>query len=142
MGPPHRRLPRGRFASAHLRDQRGWSVAWRQAGDLHYPKARSRLDDFIRIWHEDHKAVAIETQSTVGYIRNTVVKRLTPDAPGWDGIVEETFPTEALTDPHAFFAATSAEEYDANMARMLESVNRFIDADPLEATQMSEYYLG
>lgn len=99
-------------------------------------------DDFIRIWHDEHKAVAIETQSTVGYVRNVVVRRLTNDAPEWDGIVEETFPIEALSNPHVFFAAESDEEYEANLGRMVESANRFLDTGPLEVTQMSEYYLG
>ena len=98
-------------------------------------------DEFIRIWHDDHKAVAIETQSTVGYVRNVVVRKLTADAPDWDGIVEETFPIEALSDPHAFFAAASTEEYEANLSRMIESANRFLDTDRLEVTQMSEYDL-
>ncbi len=26
-------------------------------------------EEFIRIWHEDHREVAIETQSTFGYVR-------------------------------------------------------------------------
>ena len=105
-------------------------------------KADLDWDDFIRIWHEDHKLVAIETQSTFGYVRNTVVRKLTEGAPDWDGIVEETFPIEALNDPRVFFAAESDEEYDANFGRMIESVNRFLDNDPLEVTQTSEYYLG
>lgn len=99
-------------------------------------------EEFIDIWHNDHKAVAIETQSTFGYVRNVVVRRLTADAPAFDGIVEETFPIEALSDPKAFFNAESDEEYEANFGRMIESVGRFLDNDPIEVTQTSEYYLG
>lgn len=36
--------------------------------------------------------VAVETQSTFGYVQNVVARRLTPDAPAIDGIVEELFP--------------------------------------------------
>jgi hypothetical protein len=99
-------------------------------------------DEFIRIWHEDHKVVAIETQSTVGYVRNQIVRSLTEDAPAWDAIVEETFPIEALTDPHAFYDAPSEEELKRNVARMVESCRRFLDFEPMECTHMSEYYLG
>ena len=105
---------------------------------------KSDLDwgDFIDIWHNDHKDVAIDTQSTVGYVRNVVVRRLTEDAPEWDGIVEEVFPIEALGDPKVFFAAESDEELETNMATMIASVERFLDNDSLEVTQMSEYYLA
>ena len=99
-------------------------------------------EDFIQIWHVDHKVVAVETQSTVGYVRNVVVRALTEGAPAFDGIVEETFPIEALSDPHVFYGAASKEEFKANLARMIESCQRFLDFEPLETTHMSEYYLG
>jgi len=99
-------------------------------------------DEFIRIWHQDHKVVAIETQSTVGYVRNVIVRKLTEGAPNWDAIVEETFPIEALTDPHVFYDAKSEEALKRNSELMVESCQRFLDFEPLEYTHMSEYYLG
>ena len=48
---------------------------------------------------------AIETQSTFGYVRNEIVRALTPDAPRWHAIVEENFPLGALTDPAVFYDA-------------------------------------
>lgn len=99
-------------------------------------------DEFIRIWQQDHKVVAIETQSTVGYVRNVIVRKLTDGAPDWDAIVEETFPIEALTDPHVFYDAKSEEELARNSKIMVESCQRFLDFEPLEYTHMSEYYLG
>ncbi len=99
-------------------------------------------DEFIQIWHGDHKTVAIETQSTVGYVRNVVARKLTADAPDWDGIVEETFPIEALTDPRVFYDASSDDALKANLDRMISSCQRFLDFGALECTPMSEYYLG
>ncbi len=99
-------------------------------------------DEFIRIWHGDHREVAIETQSTTGYVRNEVVRALTDDAPPWHAIVEETFPIEALSDPKVFYAAADDEELARNMKRMMDSCQRFLDFEPLECTPMSEYYLG
>jgi hypothetical protein len=99
-------------------------------------------EGFLRLWHGDHRAVAIETQSTFGYVRNAVVRRLTPDAPAWDAIVEESFPIGALTDPRVFYDAKSDEELRSRMERMLASCRRFLDFDTLEYTHMSEYYLG
>lgn len=98
-------------------------------------------EEFFKIWYEDHKVVAQETQSTFGYIRNTVVRPLTPDAPAWDGIVEELFPIEALTDPKVWYAAASDEELEKNLQRMMNSVQKFLDLGPLESHPMSQYLL-
>jgi hypothetical protein len=100
-------------------------------------------EEFIRIWHHDHKEVAIETQSTFGYVRNEIVRALTPDAPGlWSAFVEESFPIEALDDPLVFFDAKSQQEYEANLNRMIESCGRFMVFDSVEVTFFSEYYFG
>jgi hypothetical protein len=100
-------------------------------------------EEFIRIWHHDHRQVAIETQSTFGYVRNEIFRSLTPNAPGqWTAIVEESFPMGALTDPHVFYDAKSEAEYQANFKRMMDSCARFLDHGPIEVTFVSEYYLG
>ena len=98
-------------------------------------------DEFFQIWHVDHKQVAIETQSTTGYVRNVIVRRLTPDAPNWTAIVEETFPIEALTDPKVFYPSKDDAELEAKLDRMMESCRRFLDFEPMECTHMSEYVL-
>ena len=100
-------------------------------------------EEFIDIWHGHHKRVAIETQSTFGYVRNVVVRRLTEEAPRRDGIVEEAFPIEALTDPKVWYAAGDSDEtLKRNLARMIDSVQRFLDLGPLESHPMSQYLLG
>ena len=82
-------------------------------------------------------------QSTTGYVRNVISRRLTEDAPDhWTGIVEETFPIGALTDPKVFYAAKDDAELKANLDRMMASVTRFLDDGPMEFTHMSEYDLG
>jgi len=98
-------------------------------------------EEFWRIWYQDHKRVAQETQSTFGYVRNSVVRPLTDGAPACDGIVEEMFPIEALTDPKVWYAAASEEELRANLQRMMDSVQRFLDLGPLESHPMSHYVL-
>jgi len=101
------------------------------------------LEEFRRIWHEDHAQVAIETQSTFGYVRNEIERSLTSDAPGhWSAIVEEFFPIEALDDPMVFFDARTEAELAANRKRMIESCGRFLDLRQIEVTFMSEYYFG
>jgi hypothetical protein len=98
-------------------------------------------EEFIRIWHDDHREVAIETQSTFGYVRNEIVRALTPDAPAhWSAIVEESFPIEALDDPMVFFDSATQQEYETNLKRMVESCERFLDLDSIEVTFVSEYF--
>ncbi len=100
-------------------------------------------EDFIEIWHGDHRKVAIETQSTFGYVRNEIFRSLTLDAPSqWTAFVEESFPIEALSDPKVFYDARSDEELQRNAERMQQSCARFLDFDELEVTYVSEYYLG
>ncbi len=98
-------------------------------------------EDFWRFWYEEHKRVAQDTQSTFGYVRNTVVRPLTADAPGWDGIVEELFPIEALNDQKVWYAAESDDDLQANLQRMMESVQNFLDLGRLESHPMSQYLL-
>ncbi len=98
-------------------------------------------EDFWRLWYEEHKRVAQDTQSTFGYVRNTVVRSLTEDAPGCDGIVEELFPIEALNDQKVWYAAESDDDLQANLQRMMESVQNFLDLGRLESHPMSQYLL-
>ncbi len=106
-------------------------------------KAGLSDDEFYDIWTRDHKVVAIETQSTVGYVRNIFVRALTVDAPTcWAAIVEETFPIGALTDPKVFYDSADDAELKARLRRMMTSVNRFLDDSDMEVTHTSEYVLG
>ena len=97
-------------------------------------------DEFLRIWHERQRACAIETQSTFGYVRNEIVRALTPNAPRWAGIVEENFPVAALADPAAFYDAVGdPAKLKRNLKRMLDTCQGFIAQDRVESHPMSEY---
>jgi hypothetical protein len=99
-------------------------------------------EQFIDRWNNEHRKVAVETQSTFAYVRNAVVRRLTATGGDWDGIVEESFPIEALTDPHVWYDCSSEDEYKKRLRRMIESVTAFLDLSVLESTPMSEYWQG
>lgn len=100
-------------------------------------------EEYIRIWHGDHRQVAIDTQSTFGYVRNEIFRPLTEGAPDqWDAFVEESFPMEALTDPLAFYASETQAEYERNLDIMMTSCGRFLDHGPIEVTFVSEYPQG
>ncbi len=86
-------------------------------------------------WHIDHTPVAIETQSTFGYVQNAVVHALTPGAADIAAIVEELFPLEAISDLHAFFGAADDDDLRNRMERMVASTaafgaNRDVDTVP------------
>lgn len=106
------------------------------------PKPGMAYDDFLDHWHVVQRRVALETQSTYLYIRNVVVRALTEDAPDWVGIVEEGFPTEAVTDPMLWYKADgSKEKFEENFAKMMESVQAFLDLSQIESHPTSEYII-
>ena len=103
---------------------------------------RLSQDEWIRIWHEHHTPLAMEIQCTYLYVRNVVVRPLTPGAPPWAGLVEEGFPTEAVTNPMLWYeAGGSPEKLRENLGRMLASVRAFLDIERVESLPMSEWLL-
>jgi len=104
------------------------------------PKDGLSYDEFIRRWHIEHRAIALETQSTFAYVRNEIVRALTPGAPRWAAVVEECFPIEALTDQSVWYAsAGSPERLERHRRRMIESCLAFLALDRVESHPMSEY---
>jgi hypothetical protein len=107
------------------------------------PKDGLSHQEFVRLWYSVQRDTAIETQSTFGYVRNEIVRALTPEAPPWAAIVEENFPPGALTDPAVFYdAAGDPERLRANQERMFRAVQGFLALDRIESHPMSEYDFG
>jgi len=80
-------------------------------------------DSWLRHWHGPHTQVAMQTQSTFGYVQNRVLRPLTPDTPHVDAIVEELFPMAAVTDMHAFYGSGGDDaELARRMTTLMESV--------------------
>lgn len=105
--------------------------------------ARLSSDEWIRIWHGAHSPLALEIQSTYLYVRNLVARALTPDAPAWRGLVEEGFPSDAVTDPMRWYKADGdPKKLRENIGRMVSSVQAFLDIDRVESHPLSEYLLG
>lgn len=95
---------------------------------------------WVAHWFGHHRRVALETQCTYAYVRNEVVRPLTDGAPPWAAVVEEGFPAEAVTDPMLWYCADGdPEKMKANMARMIESCQAFLDLDRVESHPLSEY---
>ncbi|WP_028643123.1 hypothetical protein [Nocardioides sp. URHA0020] len=102
-------------------------------------------EEWLRRWMLDHTAVGIRTQATFGYQQNIVLEPLTPGAPRVDGIVEELFPSAALTDIHAFYGSGGDDvELGRRIDVLMSSVAR-IGADrqiDLVPTSRYLYTLG
>ena len=96
---------------------------------------------WLHRWHHDHTQVAIDTQSTFGYVQNTVVRPLTDGAPPVSAIVEELFPIEALSDLHAFFGAADDAELNDRMSRMIASTAAFGANENVDTVPTSRYLL-
>src|SRR5271156_1420651 len=90
-------------------------------------------------WQGGHTSVAIETQSIFGYTQNWVVRGLPPAAPGIAGIVEELFPTEALTDLKAFFGAADDDDLQDRLSRMVASTAAFGANENIDTVPTSRY---
>ena len=103
---------------------------------------RLAFDEWIAIWHGQHSPLALEIQCTYLYVRNVVQRALTPDAPPWRGIVEEGFPSEAVTDPMLWYKADGdPKKMRENLGRMVASVRAFLDIEKVESHPLSEYVL-
>ena len=98
-------------------------------------------DAWLARWQLHHTRVAIETQSTFGYTQNVVWRALTPEAPAIDGIVEELFPAEAITDLRAFFGAADDADLQDRMSRMIASTSAFGANENIDTVPTSRYVL-
>jgi hypothetical protein len=126
---------------------RDWPDGERSPGVLtvaliHQPAG---LDDatWIERWHGTQSPVSAELQPRTRYVRNQVVRALTDGAPPISGIVEEAWPsTGHVADPMLFFNASTPEELQANVTRMIESVSACLDLERLRSSTMSEYLVS
>jgi len=123
---------------------RDWPDAERSPGVLtvaliHRPPG---LDyrEWIDRWHGTQSPLSAELQPRTRYVRNEVVRSLTPGTPEINGIVEEAWPSaHHVEDPLLFYNAADADELATNIGRMLESVNACLDLSRLRSSTMSEY---
>jgi hypothetical protein len=103
---------------------------------------RITREAYIDVWLSSHSKIACDTQSTFHYVQNIVNRVLTAGAPDLLSIVEEGFPLEALTDPHAFYAASSQSDYEDRLDQMMTSCGRFIDMDKIDVLVTSLFRFG
>lgn len=91
------------------------------------------------IWFEEHVQVAIDTQNTLGYRQNLVLRSSHETL---DGIVEEHFPIEAANSLNAFFADGDDEaKMMSNIHALTESSERVLDLERSSVVHMTEHRL-
>jgi hypothetical protein len=125
---------------------RDWPDGARSPGVLtvaliHRPEGLS-YREWIDRWHGTQSPLSAELQPRTRYVRNEVVRSLTDGAAPVDGIVEEAWPSARhVADPMLFYNAGSAAQLQANIVRMLDSVNACLDLARLRSSTMSEYLI-
>jgi hypothetical protein len=125
---------------------RDWADGERSPGVLtvaliHRPEGLA-YDEWIRRWHGTQSPESGQLQPRTRYVRNEVVRPVTDGAPEVHGIVEEAWPSAAhVKDQMLFFNATTADELNANVQRMLENVNACLDLGRLRSATMSEHFV-
>jgi hypothetical protein len=104
---------------------------------------RLGYDEWVSHWHGVQSPVSEEIQPRARYVRNAVVRPITESAPPIRGIVDEAWPSlRHVEDPMLFYrAGGDRNRMKANIARMLDSVNAFLDMDRIRTFTMSEYLL-
>jgi len=99
-------------------------------------------EEWIRRWQERMSPVSEEIQPRSRYARNLVVRSVTPGAPPFEGIVEESWPSRIhVTNPYLFYGAGNVLELGRNMARILGAVTSFLDLRRIRTTMMGEYFM-
>lgn len=101
-------------------------------------------EEWIKRWHGTQSPVSEAMQPRARYIRNVVLKAVTLEAPPFQGIVEEAWPSvKHYTNPFLFYGAGKWNicKLAANMYRMLRSVTSFLDLNKIRSSTMSEYIL-
>ena len=106
---------------------------------LEKPDNIDRFDWFDH-WTHHHTKIAIETQSNFIYVQNSVVRKLQTQAPNFIAIVEECFPSQAMSDQEEFYAARGdATLMKKNLEIMMDSCSKFIDFSKIEVIPTSRY---
>ena len=102
------------------------------------------VDDetFYGHWYGHQSPMSENMQPRARYVRNAVVRALTPGAPRYRAIVEEAWPSiEHVTNLQTFFGASSSEELGENIRVMLDSTKLLYDPATMRNYPLSEYIL-
>jgi hypothetical protein len=105
--------------------------------------ARFDREEWIRRWHGTISPVSEAIQPRSRYVRNAVLRAVTPDAPDLGGIVVECWPSARhVTNPFLFYGAKTPFGLALNLFRILRAVTSFLDLRRIRTTMAGEYFLA
>jgi hypothetical protein len=106
-------------------------------------KRGTSYEEWMTFWHTRQSPMSEAIQPRARYVRNSIARAITPDAPPYLGIVEESWPTvDDLIDPMRFYCADGdPERMQTNMQTMLTHIATLIDLDATRVHTMSEWIL-
>jgi len=127
-------------------DRRDWPDGQRSPGIVAvsvFDKPVGVSDDtFYGHWYGHQSPMSEWMQPRTRYVRNAVVRALTPGAPRYRAIVEEAWPSpETLTDLYKFFGAADAADLGERIRIMLDSTKLLFDPATMRNFTLSEYIL-
>jgi hypothetical protein len=102
------------------------------------------MDDetFYGHWYGHQSPMSEDMQPRTRYVRNAVVRAVTPGAPRYRAIVEESWPSvDHVTNLQTFFGASSNDELGENIRVMLDSTKLLYDPATMRNYPLSEYIL-
>ncbi len=125
---------------------RGWPDGTRSPGiiTLTIFDKPAGVDDetFYGHWYSHQSTMSEDMQPRARYVRNAVTRSVTPGAPRFKAIVEESWPSvEHMTNLHTFFGAASNEELGENIRVMLDSTKLLYDPATMRNYPLSEYII-
>lgn len=105
--------------------------------------ARYSETEWVERWFGIMSPVSEGIQPRTRYVRNRVIGRPDPDAPPWDGIVIECWPSaQHVTNPMWFFGARGRPlRFLVNVGRILWAVASFTSITRVRTVPMSEWFL-
>jgi hypothetical protein len=131
----------------HHPEPRNWPDGERSPGvvtlTLLEMPARFELENWLGHWYSHQSPMPQWMQPRMRYVRNTVARGITPGAPPYRGIVEETWPSaQHIEDPMLFYGGGgSKQRLRENVRIMLDSVHHMFDFDRVRNYTLSEYLL-
>ncbi|MFL6205996.1 MAG: hypothetical protein ACJ739_11655 [Acidimicrobiales bacterium] len=126
-------------------DNRTWPDGERSPGlsiTTFFDKREGLSDeDFYRIWHDEHTPLSFEIHPLWLYVRNQVLRSITPGAPPVRGIVYEAVPTDKhLLDFNLFFGTSDEpSKLIDNIHRVNEHMDTFGNTATLQCVPMREW---
>jgi hypothetical protein len=99
-------------------------------------------DTFYGHWYGHQSPMSEWMQPRCRYVRNAVVRAITPGAPRYKAIVAEAWPSaELLTDLPAFFGSADGSDLGERIRIMLDSTKLLYDPATMRTYTLSEYIL-